>query len=118
MEIKTGMPSAILTAATTMLQQYVPDLTPKSLVSALKVYVPGETLQLHTNAPEKPYTRKEVCSLLGISLMTLHRLMKDGVLRKINISKNIVRIDPASVRNLLEKVNTSINSDSEQLKGV
>lgn len=111
MEIKTGMPSAILTAATTMLQQYVPDLTPKSLVSALKGYVPGESLQLHTNAPEKPYTRKEVCSLLGISLMTLHRLMKDGVLRKINISKNIVRIDPASVSALLKQSNDDGHRD-------
>lgn len=103
MNIKNGLPPEILAAATVMLQQFIPDLTPKSLVAALKSYNIGDSLQEPGNAPEKPYTRQEVCNLLRISVPTLHRMMKAGILRKIKVSANAVRIDPASVHSLLNK---------------
>lgn len=119
MQIKNSVPSAILTAATAMLQPYVPDLTPKSLVMAIKDLNAGGIPQVAPNAPEKPYTRAEVCNLLGISLPTLNRYIKCGMLRKITLSLHTVRIDPASVRNLLEKMNNGQpGEESEQGKGI
>lgn len=38
MKIKNGISPAILVAATSMLQQYIPDLTPTNLVAALKAF--------------------------------------------------------------------------------
>ena len=99
MQIKS-VPPSILVAATSTLQQYVPELSPKSLVAALKSYN-SDSSQSLANAPEKPYTRQEVCNLLSISIPTLHRMIKAGAVRKIIVSKNLVRIDPASVRKLL-----------------
>ena len=119
MQIVNKITPAVIQAATLMLQPYVPDITPKSLVSALKEYAPGERLQMRPNAPEKPFTRAEVCELLGISLPTLTRYIKSGHLRKISLSTHTVRIDPASVRNLLEKMNNSqTGNESEQGKGI
>lgn len=99
MQIKS-VPPSILVAATSMLQQYIPELSPKSLVAALKSYN-SDSSQNPANTPEKPYTRQEVCNLLSISIPTLHRMIKAGAVRKIIVSKNLVRIDPASVRKLL-----------------
>ena len=100
MEIKNGVPSAILAAATAILQPYAPDLTPKSLVEALKGHASGEK-EVRRNEPEKPFTRQEVCNLLGITLPTLEKYVQAGFLRKIRLSANAVRIDAASVREFL-----------------
>lgn len=97
MEIKNGIPPSILAAATMMLQPYAPDLSPRSLVAALKGYVSGGKLAVRENQPEKPYTRQEVCNLLGITLPTLEKYVQAGYLRKIRLSKHAVRIDAASV---------------------
>ena len=101
MEIKNGIPPSILAAATMMLQPYAPDLTPKSLVAALRGYGSGGKLAVRENQPEKPYTRQEVCEILGISMPTLNRYVEAGFLRKIRLSVHTVRIDPASVREFL-----------------
>ena len=100
MEIKNGVPSAILAAATAILQPYAPDLTPKSLVEALKGHASGGK-EVRKNEPEKPFTRKEVCNLLGITLPTLEKYIQAGFLRKIRLSPHTVRIDAASVREFL-----------------
>ena len=101
MEIKNGVPSAILAAATAILQPYAPDLTPKSLVEALKGHASGGKSKARKNEPEKPFTRQEVCNLLGITLPTLEKYVQAGFLRKIRLSAHTVRIDAASVREFL-----------------
>ena len=78
----------------------IKSVPPSILVAALKSYNSDST-QNPANTPEKPYTRQEVCNLLSISIPTLHRMIKAGAVRKIIVSKNLVRIDPASVRKLL-----------------
>ena len=104
MQIKS-VPPAILTAATSMLQAYVPDLTPKSLVAALKNYGADNRASRPAMRQEieKPYTRAEVCELLGLSFPTLNRYIKSGRLRKICMTQRAVRIDPASVREFLQE---------------
>ena len=89
--------SRVLEGAVALLRSAVPEITPEKLVAALKSY--NSTL---ANAPERPYTRQEVCNLLSISIPTLHRMIKAGTVRKIVVSKHVVRIDPASVRELLD----------------
>lgn len=93
--------SQVLEGAVALLRSAVPEITPEKLVAALKSY--NSTL---ANAPEKPYTRQEVCNLLSISIPTLHRMIKAGAVRKIVVSKHSVRIDPASVRELLNMEQT------------
>lgn len=95
MEIKNGIPPSILAAATMMLQPYAPDLSPRSLVAALRGY--GSGGRFLEDQPEKPYTRQEVCNLLGITLPTLEKYVQAGFLRKIRLSTHAVRIDAASV---------------------
>ena len=69
MKIKNGISPAILVAATSMLQQYIPDLTPTNLVAALKAFeTADETAKRMTRqSVEKPYTCNEVCELLGVT---------------------------------------------------
>ena len=101
MEIKNGIPPSILAAATMILKPYAPDLSPKSLVAALRGYGSGGRFAVLEHQLEKPYTRKEVCEILGISMPTLNRYVEAGFLRKIRLSAHTVRIDPASVREFI-----------------
>lgn len=101
MKIKNGISPAILVAATSMLQQYIPDLTPTKLVAALKAFetAPDETAKRMTRqSVEKPYTCNEVCELLGVSRSTVGRYLKEGRLRWVRLSPRVTRIDPESVR--------------------
>lgn len=101
MKIKNGISPAILVAATSMLQQYIPDLTPTNLVAALKAFetTPDETSKRVTRqSVEKPYTCKEVCELLGVTRSTVGRYLKEGRLRGVRLSPRVTRIDPESVR--------------------
>ena len=68
MKIKNGISPAILVAATSMLQQYIPDLTPTNLVAALKAFETADETakRMKRQSVEKPYTCNEVCELLGV----------------------------------------------------
>lgn len=101
MKIKNGISPAILVAATSMLQQYIPDLTPTNLVAALKAFetAADETAKRMTRqSVEKPYTCNEVCELLGVTRSTVGRYLKEGRLRGVRLSPRVTRIDPESVR--------------------
>lgn len=100
MKIKNGISPAILVAATSMLQQYIPDLTPTNLVAALKAFeTADETAKRMTRqSVEKPYTCNEVCELLGVSRSTVRKYLKEGRLRWVRLSPRVTRIDPESVR--------------------
>lgn len=100
MKIKNGISPAILVAATSMLQQYIPDLTPTNLVAALKAFkTADETAKRMTRqSVEKPYTCNEVCELLGVTRSTVGRYLKEGLLRGVRLSPRVTRIDPESVR--------------------
>ena len=91
------VPPAILTAVVGLLLPFIPTITPTELEDALK----------HLNKPkkseiEKPLTRKQPASLLGISMPTLQRWQNAGKVHPIKISRRCVRISAASVRELLE----------------
>lgn len=95
---KKVVPEAILDAAVAMLAPYFSGLTAAELIEALR----------NRNKPtpssptiRKPMTRKQVAELLGVSLATVNRMMRRGVLRSHKISLRAVRISPESVESLL-----------------
>ncbi len=98
MQITQRITPAILAAATGMLQPFVPELTPQGLLSALKSHEAGQPA---TATADKPLTRKEAAALLSVSLNSVNRYMNTGLLRRVKIGPRVVRIDPASVRELL-----------------
>ncbi|MEA4863728.1 MAG: hypothetical protein VB042_10520 [Victivallaceae bacterium] len=98
MQIRNPITPAVLSAATALLQPYAPDLSPRSLVDALKGY---ESDKATSDAIEKPLTRHEVASLLGMSLNSVNRYLNSGKLIRIKLTPRTIRIDPQSVRNLL-----------------
>ena len=98
----TKIPATVLTAATGMLQSFVPGLSPQSLVAALKNH--EDNARNDGKQTEKPMTRQDVAALLGVSLNTINRYLNNGVIRRVHIGPRIVRIDPQSVRNLLDNV--------------
>ncbi len=100
MELKNSITPAVLTAATSLLQPYAPDLSPTALVRAIKAYK-SETTTEANNAISRPMTRKEVAELLGCSLQTVVRYMNDGKLQRIKLSPRSVRIDRQSVLDFL-----------------
>lgn len=118
MKIKNGISPAILVAATSMLQQYIPDLTPTNLVAALKAFktAPDETAKRMTRqSVEKPYTCNEVCELLGVSRSTVGRYLKEGRLRWVRLSPRVTRIDPESVRAALSGAVAADAAASEEI---
>lgn len=116
MKIKNGISPAILVAATSMLQQYIPDLTPTNLVAALKAFetAPDETAKRMTRqSVEKPYTCNEVCELLGVTRSTVGRYLKEGRLRGVRLSPRVTRIDPESVRAALSSGASAASAPEE-----
>lgn len=99
MNLKDNVPPAVLTAAVGLLAPFAPDLSPRSLVAAIKAYKADPTAD--PDRIERPMTRQEVAALLGCTLQTISRMMNDGRLKRIRLSATSVRIDPDSLRALL-----------------
>lgn len=100
MELKNTITPAVLTAATSLLQPYAPDLSPTSLIRAIKAYK-SETTTEANNAISRPMTRKEVAGLLGCSLQSVNRYLNEGKIQRIILSPRSVRIDRQSVLDFL-----------------
>ena len=73
------------------------NLSPEMLFAALEQYGnPRETVV------RKKLTRSECAQLLGVSVNSINRYIKNGRLKAVNISPRLIRIEPESVQNLLE----------------
>lgn len=99
MELKNTVTPAVLTAAVGLLAPFAPDLSPRSLVAAIKSYKADAAAD--PNRIEKLLTRQEVAALLGCSLQTINSHLNAGRLRRIKLTAKSVRIDPQSLRDLL-----------------
>ena len=84
----------ILTAATGLLQPFYPELTPQGLLSMLNAEKSEKQM-------ERPLTRQQAAALLSVSLPTLDRYLKTGLLRATKLGPRNVRINPQSLRELL-----------------
>lgn len=91
------IPQAAMMAAATLLQQYIPDLTPQRLETLLTEN------RSEGNIPElsRKLTRSECAQILGVSINSVNRYIKNGRLKAIYISPRLLRIDPESVKDLL-----------------
>ena len=98
MVIKPQMPTSTLTAVLALLQPYVPDVSPKTLVSAIREYEPNREEKA---VVEKPLTRKEAAEILSVSTATISNYIKSGYLKSVQMGR-LVRIAPASVRQILD----------------
>ncbi len=98
MEIAKGINQVVVETAARVLQPFVPELNGKVLMDALKAYgsVPEEK-----PVAEKAISRKEAAKLLGVSLNSVNRYVKQGRLSAKKISRRLVRIDPQSIRSML-----------------
>lgn len=98
MEIKRCVTEDALTGATLLLKKYCPELEPDKLVQAIQNYQPGTPAQRQ----EKPLTKKQAAECLGVSLPTIDRWLKRGVIRYVKLGGTTVRIDPQSVKEALQ----------------
>lgn len=99
MEKQTCIPPAVLAAAATILRQYAPELTERSLSAAIVRQKNHPETDVHI---QKKLTRCECAELLGVSVNSVNRYIKNGKLKAVNISPRLVRIDPESVQHLLD----------------
>ena len=97
MNVRNQIKTEIIAATVSMLQPYVPEISPTGLIAALKSY--NAAPQFKQSA--KPLTRQETAALLSVSLNTVDRYLNKGLLKKIKISERLVRIDPQSVTDML-----------------
>ena len=98
MQIKAQIAPSVLTAAVGLLLPYIPELSPQSLIDAIKSHDAAQQKPL-----EKQMTRKEAADILGVRIETVSRYIKAGTLKAAKIGKRAVRIDPQSVRALAER---------------
>ena len=92
------IPQAAMMAAATLLQQYIPDLTPQRLETLLTEN------RSEGNIPElsRKLTRSECAQILGVSINSVNRYIKNGHLKAVYLSPRLLRIDPEeSVKDLL-----------------
>ena len=99
MKIKSSIPAAIITAASTMLNPWCEELTPTTLVKAIENYQAGAA----TDGADKTLTRKQAAAILQTSLPTIYRLNKEGQLRFVHFGKRNVRIPYDDVSAILNK---------------
>ena len=94
MKIQNQSHAIVLNTAVNLLREYYPGLTSEQLHAALS----HSEIQ---NNVQKKLTRRECAELLGVSVNSVNRYIKNGKLKAVNISPRLVRIDPESVRELL-----------------
>ena len=92
--------SMTLTAAASVLSTADPAITPAVLREALKSYKPEGAV---VNQPKsRLLTRRDAADRLHVSLQSINRYLRDGILRSVKIGKRLVRIDPASIDELIQ----------------
>lgn len=93
----TPIHPAALAAATAALQPYYPELSPASLVAALKNHKAESTSE---KTDIKPMTKKEAADFLKVTTNTIHRYIALGRLQAHKVGPRMVRIDPRSIEAL------------------
>lgn len=92
---KNTISPEVLAGATALLMPYFQGLTAETLVQKLKTEPQTE------KKSEKRYTIADTATFLGVSEMTVHRLLKAGKLPKVKVSDRLVRIPEAAIQSFL-----------------
>ncbi len=101
MQVRQKITPSIIAAATGMLQPFIPELSPQTLMRALEGYRTDEAATMTAAAMDKPMTRRQAAEFLGVSLPTVNRLLNRGTLRRIYITRGAVRVAADSVKTLI-----------------
>jgi excisionase family DNA binding protein len=101
MQIKETLSQEIIEDVCFLLRRYIPELTPTSLVNALKEYG-NNTEATKEQAIDKPLTRIETAKLLSMSLPTLDKLIKNGLIHANVIGRRVL-INPEEIKRLLKR---------------
>lgn len=101
MQVKETLSQEIIEDVCFLLRKYFPEITQANLVKALTEY--GEKTET-TQSPtiEKPLTRLEAADLLTMSLPTLDKLIKNGVIHASVVGRRVL-INPEEIKKLLNK---------------
>ena len=95
------IPEATLIAATAMLMQFCPVVSPANLVKALRD-IEASTQENERAATRKTMTFKDACAMLHLSRPTVEKLCREGKLKKIKIGKRAL-IEANSMNELMQK---------------
>ena len=95
MEKQTCIPPAVLAAAATILRQYAPELTERSLSAAIVRQKNHPETDAHI---QRKLTRCECAELLGVSVNSVNRYIKNGKLKAVKIVKLAWEKDPQTGR--------------------
>lgn len=95
MKVKSNIPQAVLAAATGCLQPYCEQLNPANLCKALNDF------QTENKSPDKLLSYVEVAKMLGVSRMTVCRMVSRKELPHLKVSKRTVRIPASAVEKFL-----------------
>ena len=87
----------VLAAVTGILTPYCPELSPTDLVAAIQNFKTEKKPQ----GLQKSLTYKEFAALAGLSLPTVHRMSKNGLLKTVKIGPRLVRIPAVEVERIL-----------------
>lgn len=96
MKPSNPIPPVVLSTAATVLQPYLPGLSPEILLDAIQT-----TSTKDSTRQKKPFTRRECAELLGVSIHSVNRYIRADYLKAVKISPRLIRITPESVRNLM-----------------
>ena len=103
MNVSPVTPAEIVTAVVTMLSPYVSGLSSGALLQALESYNKNtNSPERDTRPPLKPLTRKEAARMLGISVSSADRYLRNGLLTPVRYSARAIRISAESVYNLMK----------------
>ena len=96
--MKNQIPVPIVNAATAMLQPFVPELSATGLVEALTHREPTPAEPTF----RKPLTRREAAEILQVSVNSINRYIRSGLLKAHRVGQRLIRIDPRSLEELLQ----------------
>lgn len=103
---------SILNAAVGLLQPAFPDLSPTSLVAALKNH--GAEIQATVEPLKRSLTIAETAKALHVSLPTIFRMMKEGALPRCRVNKRRVLIPIEAVNKILTAPELTRNGNQEE----
>ncbi len=86
----------ILAGATALLMPFYPGLTAETLVKKLRTEPQQE------KQSDRLFSIAATAKYLGVSKMTVYRLLKDGKLPKVKVSKRLLRIPETAIQSFLK----------------
>ena len=101
-------PESVLAGVSMMLAEYYPDAPPNFLKEALERYFGVQPPEAEPKPPplQPLLSAEQAQKLLGVSPMTLHRVVKSGGLPVVQLSKRRIAFELADIKEYIESHKT------------